>query len=70
MRSLAGLLADGVLADTILILPRPPKLTTNTRRVRGPQKSTETSNTKTIKKGDVGISKQDELSTTLYLQSK
>ena len=34
MRSLAGSLADGVLADAILIPPWP----TNIRMVRGPQK--------------------------------
>ena len=42
MRSLAGSLADGELADAILILPRPPIPPTNIRMVRGPQKSTET----------------------------
>ena len=38
MRSLAGSLADGVLADAILIPPLPPILTTNIRKVSGPQK--------------------------------
>ena len=38
MRSLAGSLADGMLADGILILPRPPVPPTNIRKVRGPQK--------------------------------
>ena len=38
MRSLAGSLADGVLADTILISPRPPIPSTNIRRVRGREK--------------------------------
>ena len=47
MRSLAESLAVGVLADTILILPHPPILPTNIRMVRGPQKSTETSNRNT-----------------------
>ena len=36
MRSLAGSLADGVLADAILIPPRPPIPPTNIRMVRGP----------------------------------
>ena len=48
MRSLAGSLADGVLADAILFHPCPPIPPTNIRKVRGTQKSTETSNTKTI----------------------
>ena len=48
MRSLAGSLADGVLGDAILIPPLPPIPPTNIRMVRGPQKSTETSNRKTI----------------------
>ena len=38
MRSLAGSLADGVLADAILIPPRPLILPTNIRIVRGPRK--------------------------------
>ena len=38
MRSLAGSLADGVLADTILILPRPPIPPTNIWQVRGSSK--------------------------------
>ena len=38
MRSLAGSLAYGVLADAILILPRPPIPPTNIRAVRGPRK--------------------------------
>ena len=39
MRSLAGSLADGVLADAILIPPRPLILLTNIiRMVRGPRK--------------------------------
>ena len=42
MRSLAGSLADGVLADAILIPPHPPIPPTNMRRVRGRRKSTET----------------------------
>ena len=44
MRSLAGSLADGVLADAILIPPRPPIPPTNIRRVSGHKKSTETKN--------------------------
>ena len=48
VRSLAGSLADGVLADAILIPPRPPILPANIRMVRGPQKTTEASNRKTI----------------------
>ena len=48
MRSLADTLADGVLADAILILPHPPIPPTNIRKGRGRQKSTETSNKKTI----------------------
>ena len=39
MRSLAGSLADGVLADAILIPPRPPIPPTNIRKVRGCQKN-------------------------------
>ena len=42
MRSLAGSLADGVLADAILISPRPPIPPTNIRKVRVREKSTET----------------------------
>ena len=38
MRSLAGSLADGVLADAILIPPHPPIPPTNLKKVRGPQK--------------------------------
>ena len=38
MRSLAGSLSDGVLADAILIPPRPPKPPINIRMVRGPRK--------------------------------
>ena len=38
MRSLAGSSADGVLADAILIPPRPPIPSANIRKVRGPQK--------------------------------
>ena len=41
MRSLAGSLADGVLADTILITPRPPIPPTNIRMVRVLGKSME-----------------------------
>ena len=36
--SLAGSLADGALADTILIPSRPPLPSTNIRKVRGPRK--------------------------------
>ena len=46
MRSLAGSLTDGVLADAILIPPRPP--IPPPRREGVVEKSTETSNTKTI----------------------
>ena len=38
MMSLAGSLADGVLADAILIPPCPPILPTNILKVRGPRK--------------------------------
>ena len=48
MRSLAGSLADGVLANAILIFPRSPIPPTNIRKVRGPRKSTEASNRKNI----------------------
>ena len=48
MRSLAGSLADGVLADAILILPHQPISPTNIKKVRGRRNGTETSNTKTI----------------------
>ena len=37
MRSLAGSLADGVLADAILISPHPPIPPTNIGMVRDPQ---------------------------------
>ena len=47
MRSLADSIADGVLADAILI-PHPQIPPTNIRKVRGLQKSKATSNTKTI----------------------
>ena len=46
MRSLAGSLADSVLLDAILILPRPRILPTNITKIRGPRKSTETSSRK------------------------
>ena len=46
MMSLAGLLADGVLANAILIPPRLPP--TNMRKGRFVEKSTETSNKKTV----------------------
>ena len=52
MWSLAGSLADGVLADTILIPPRLPIPPTNIRRVRVIEKY---GNYK--KKGDVGMAK-------------
>ena len=39
MRSLAGSLADGVLADAILTSPRPPIPPTNIRKVRGLRKN-------------------------------
>ena len=48
MRSLVGSLADGVLADAILIPPCPPIPPINISKGRGHQKSMETSNTKTI----------------------
>ena len=48
MRPLASSLADGVLADAILIPPRPPIQPSNLKKVRGLQKSTETSNRKVI----------------------
>ena len=38
MRSLAGLLANGVLADDILIPSHPQISPTNIRKVRGPRK--------------------------------
>ena len=38
MRSLAGSLTGGVLADAILIPPHPPVSTTNIRMVTGPRK--------------------------------
>ena len=38
MMSLAYTLADGVLADAILISPNPPLLPTNIRKGRGHQK--------------------------------
>ena len=79
MRSLAGSLADCVLADTILIPPHPLILPTN-KEGNGSSKDVRKlySNTKTIKKGVLGwlnpslqsTEKRDELSTTLHLQSK
>ena len=48
MRSLYCSLADGVLADAILISPRPPLPPTNIRKGRGRRKKTETSNRKNI----------------------
>ena len=48
MRSLAGILADGVLADTFLFPSRPPISHTNIIMVRGPKKSSEISTTKNI----------------------
>ena len=38
MRSLAGSLTHGVLADAIVITPRPPIRPTNIKMVRGPRK--------------------------------
>ena len=80
MRSLAGSLADCVLADAILIPPRPLILPTNIRKAMGHRKmyGNYYSNTKTMKKGVLGwlnpslqsTKTRDELSTTLYLQSK
>ena len=45
---MAGSLADGMLADTILIPPRPPIPLTNIRREGVVEKSTESSNRKNI----------------------
>ena len=45
---LVGSLADCVLADAILIPLRPPIPPTNLKKVRVREKSTETSNRKTI----------------------
>ena len=81
MRYLAGSLADGVLADAILIPPCPPIPPSNIRKVRAPRKkSTETSNTKTIyflvnekrKCRDTlkSTETRDELSTTCNPKSK
>ena len=59
-RSLAGLLADGVLADTSLNSPCPPIPPSNIRKEGVIEKSTETSNTKLftyMKKGNVGMAK-------------
>ena len=38
MRSLAGSLVDGVIADAILIPPHPTIVPTNIRKVKGPRK--------------------------------
>ena len=73
MRTLAGSLADGVLADAILIPPCSPIPHTNIREVRGHRKKYGNQ-----RKKDVGMAKhslqstetRDELLTTLYLQSK
>ena len=54
MRSLAGSVADGVLADTILIPPYPLIPLTNTRKVRCRRKKYENHE----KKGDVGMAKR------------
>ena len=43
-----GSLADCVLVDAILILPNPPIPPTTIKKVKGFQKSTETSNRQTI----------------------
>ena len=48
MKSLAGSLADGVLANAIVIPPRPPIPPNVIRRVRCHHSSTKTKNTKTI----------------------
>ena len=49
MRSLVGSLADGVLADAILISPHPPILAHQYKEVKGVRETgTETSNTKNI----------------------
>ena len=41
MRSLAGSFADGVLADAILIPPRPPIPPTNIRKEKGSSKKVQ-----------------------------
>ena len=72
MRSLAGSLADDVLDDAILIPPHPPILSTNIRKVRGPQKVQKLVTQIFLlvnEKGDVKIAKcfsktRGELSTT------
>ena len=71
-KSLAGSLADGVLADAILIPPLPPILPINRRRVRGRRIRTRK------KRGELGwlntslkyTETRDEPLNTLYLQSK
>ena len=75
MRSLAGLITDGVLDDASLIPPRPPIPPTNIRMVRGRRKSTETKKKKEDMLGWLNTSlkcteTRHEPSTTLYLQSK
>ena len=61
MRTLAGSLVDGVLADAILIPPRQLIPPTNIRKLRVLRKSTETSTKKkhllVNEKGDVGMAK-------------
>ena len=63
MRSLAGSLADGVLAGAILIPSHTPIPPTNMRKGSGRRISTKTSNRKTFllvkeKKRDIGIAKR------------
>ena len=63
MRSLAGSLPDGVLADVILIPPRPPIPPTYIRKVRGLRKvwnlvTQKPFTSNLIKKGDVGVAKR------------
>ena len=66
MRSLAGSLADGVLADAILVPPRPLIPPTNIRKVRGLWKLYNEKgwlNTSSLRSTET----RDELSTALYL---
>ena len=56
MRSLAGSLADGVLADTILIPLRPPILPTNIKKASS-KKVRKQVTEKTLLVNDVGMAK-------------
>ena len=73
MWSLACSLADGVLANAILIPPHPTIPPTNIRKVRSPRKKYGNQEKKRVgmaKRFLQSMETRDELSTTLYLQAK